>query len=189
MSYPKFDDPTKKVDQSSRKVYGASQSEAIRRAIQGIANRVVGGTSGTGLFPNVTAGVAKGTIGALFANQVDVVINGVVKTLAAQDNIRMPYGTQGKNTVAKYLISSNGTSGTVVATGPGNVVSKADYATIALANTAAKLPDLPDGHCALGYVQVNAPTLTDIVFAVSSVFDTTGGTASYTDLLCMPYDG
>jgi hypothetical protein len=68
------------------------------------------------------------------------------------------------------------------------VVSKADYATIALAAAAAKLPDLPDNHVALGYVTVNAPTLTDIVYAVASVFDTTGGTASYTDLICMPYE-
>ena len=186
MAYKKFDDPNSKVDQSARKVYGAWPVEAMRRAIQGVSNRVLGGTAGTGYSP-VTAGIAKGTIGALFANTVAVVINGVICTLAAQDNIRMPYGTQGKNTVAKYLISTTGTSGTCIATGPGNVVSKADYATVALANAAAKLPDLPDGACALGYVQVNAPTLTDIVYAVSSVFDTTGGTAAYTDLLCMPY--
>jgi hypothetical protein len=188
MAYAKFDDPAKKVDQSARKVYGATWNDAMRRAIQGITNRVIGGTSGTGFFPENTAAIAKGTVGALFATTVQVVINGVVTKLAAQDNIRMPYGTQGKNTVAKFLICSNGTSGTVIATGPGNVVSKADYATIALATAAAKLPDLPDDHVALGYVTVNAPTLTDIVYAVASVFDTTGGTASYTDLICMPYE-
>lgn len=189
MAYRKFDDPAVDVNDSRMKTYDAFQLEATRRAIQGISNRVMAGTSGTGYSPFNTAGFAVGTIGSQFTTELLLCLNGAVKTIELQDNIRMPYGTQGLNTVAKYLFVSNGTSGTVRCVGPGNIIDKGDYSTIALANTAAKLPDLPDNHVALGMLTLNAPTLTNVVFAVSSTLGTTGGTATYADLICMPYDG
>lgn len=193
MSYPKFDDPAKKVDASGRKVYGIPR-EDIRRAFQGITNRVIGngsgGTAGTGFL--ALAGLALGTTaGVKIGNAVTVVINGVQDSCIAQDNLYYPAGTQGTNTVAKYLVcTATGTSGTVV--GPGNTILKSDYASVALANAAAKLPDLPDGYCALGYVTLNAPAATPLAFGQSVGFVTgtggTAGTATYTNLVCMPYD-
>ena len=187
MAYPKFDDPNKKVATGARKINDAFMTEAMRRGIQGITNRVIGGTNGT-QGPLITAGIAAaGSAGVQIANALTCVINGVKEAIVAQDNLALPSGTQGKNTVAKYLVSVGaGTSGTV--SGPGNVIDKGEYLTIALATAAAKLPDLPDGHCAVGYVTVNAPTLTDIVFADDSALGTTGGTAAYQDLVCMPYE-
>ena len=185
MAYKRFDDPNPKVDQSGRKVY-AIPSEVVRLALQSISNRVIGGSNGT-QGPLIVAGCGDGgTGGCKIANALTVVINGVQNSVIAQDNLRMPAGTQEKNTVAKYLISTGtGTSGTV--TGPGNVVSKADYTTIAPAEAAAKLPDLPDSHCALGYLTLNAPTLLDVVMNAAA-FGGTQGTSAYTDLVCMPYD-
>ena len=59
----KFDVPNVKVDKTGRKVY-AKYDEQFRRALQGITNRVLGGTSGTGNSP-VTAAAAVGTLGVL----------------------------------------------------------------------------------------------------------------------------
>ena len=193
MAYKKFDDPNVKVDNSQFSVYDAFAKEPFRRALMSIMNRVIAGTSGTGNFPGVTSTVAKATTaGVKTTTQVLAVINGVVNVIPALDNMALPSGTQGKNTVAKYLVVSYGTSGTYgtagTIVGPGNVVSKADYATVTLANAAAKLPDPPEHTVVLGYVQVNAPTLTDIVFADDSALDTTGGTAVYGDLMNLPYD-
>jgi hypothetical protein len=191
MSYKKFDDPTANVDDSKHKVYKAFPKTSERRALQGIANRVIGGTNGT-QGPLVTAGCALGTTaGFKTANNVSCLINGVQSIAIAQDNLNMPPGTQGTNTVAKYLISTGtGTSGTV--SGPGNVVDKGDYATVALAAAACKLPDLPDGHCALGYVTLNAPEATVLEFQDDAGYilgtGGTAGTATYVDLNCMPYD-
>jgi hypothetical protein len=193
MAYKKFDDASAKVSQAQFSVYAALKDEAIRRVFQTFVNRVIAGTTGTGNYPGVTAVVAKaGTAGVKTTTQVLAVINGVVNVIPALDNMQLPSGTQGKNTVAKYLVVSYGTSGTYgtagTIVGPGNVISKADYATVALANAACKLPDPPEHTVVLGYVQVNAPTLTDIVFADDSALDTTGGTAVYGDLMCLPYD-
>jgi hypothetical protein len=191
MAYKKFDDPATDVNDSRRKVYDAFPMAPIRRALQGITNRVIGGTNGT-QGPLVVAGCALGTTqGFKTANNVTCIINGVQSTCIAQDNLYMPKGTQGTNTVAKYLICTGaGTSGTII--GPGNVIDKADYATVALANAAAKLPDLPDGYCALGYVTLNAPEATVLAFARSAGYVVgtggTAGTAAYVDLNCMPYD-
>jgi hypothetical protein len=186
----KFDDANVKVDASADKVYPAFQKEAMRRALQGISNRVIGGTSGT-QGPLVVAGCALGTTaGFKTANDVTVIIDGVKSVAIAQDNLTMPTGTMGTNTVAKFLIcTGTGTSGTIL---EGNVVDKGDYATVALAAAAAKLPDLPDGYCALGYVTLNAPTATALGWTPSTGFITgtggTAGTAAYVDLNCMPYD-
>ena len=194
MSYPKFDDPGKGVDQKGSHVY-AIPREVHRRAIQSVANRVVGltagGTAGTGML--ALAGLVLGTTaGGKIGNAVTVVINGVQSAVIAQDNLQYPAGTQGTNTIAKYLVSTGaGTSGTI--TGPGNIVDKSKYATTALAIAAAKLPDLPDGNCALGFITLSAPEATSLAFGPSIGFVTgtggTAGTATYTNLVCMPYDG
>jgi hypothetical protein len=187
MAYKKFDDPNAKVSQAGNKVYDAIWQGAVRRAIQSVANRVLSGTGGTA-GPLIQAAVAAGgTAGVQIATPVTVLINGVQSTCIAQDNLMIPNGTMGSNRAAKYLISTGaGTSGTC--TGPGNVVSCADYASNTLALAACKLPDLPDGHCALGYMSIISPPTTDVVFAAHSATGTTGGTASFTQLTCMPYD-
>ena len=185
----KFDVPNVKVDKTGRKVY-AKYDEQFRRALQGITNRVLGGTSGTGNSP-VTAAAAVGTLGVLTANAVVIVVNGVQGTAKAQDNMPLPSGVIPLNSACKYLVSTPldagaGTSGTV--SGPGNIVSCADYASNTLALAACKLPDLPDGHCAIAAVTFVTPVLTAVTLIPTSVLGTTGGTSAYTDLLCMPYD-
>jgi hypothetical protein len=98
----------------------------------------------------------------------------------------MPAGTQGSNTVAKYLVYV-GTDGTAAVTGPGNVVLKTDYATQALAEAACKLPDLPDNSCALGYLLLNAPTASPVYRKQQTLG--TGGTTAYVNLQFMPFNG
>lgn len=190
MAYKKFDDANVKVDSSAKKVYGAFPNEAIRRAIQGVANRAFGtlGTCGIG-----------GSAGFKVAASPPVVINGALSTVAAQDNLLFEeLGTMGTNTVAKFLIcTTDGTSATCI--GPGNVIDKGDYASATLAAAAAKLPDLPDGACALGMVTLHAPAATILIltdgastagaklgYAIGG--GGTAGTATYVDLACMPYN-
>lgn len=184
----KFDAPDAKVDQSGLKVY-ADAHEKFRRALQGISNRVLGGTAGTGYSP-VTAGVQIGTLGVKIANVVAIVVNGVQGSAKVQDNIPVPSGVIPANSACKYLISttlnSAGTGGTC--TGPGNIVSCADYDSNTLALAACKLPDLPDANVALGYLTLVSPYLTAVTLTSTSVLGTTGGTDGYVDLICMPYD-
>ncbi len=186
----KFDAASEKVDQAARKVYGAFPQEAVRRALQGIANRVIGTTAGTASSSGylLQAGCGTGsTAGVNVANTLVVLVNGAYSTCIAQDNLKLPDGSQGSNTVAKYLICTKaGTSATCV--GPGNVIDKGDYDTAALAAVAAKLPDLPDGYCALGYVTLNAPAASAITYRGHGTIGSQG-TTSFTDLVCMPYDG
>jgi hypothetical protein len=188
----KFDDPERKVDPAVRKIYGAFPKEDWRRALQGITNRQLGTAAGTGYNPTLAVLADGGTGGIKTTNQTSVVINGAVSSCIAQDNLKMPgasadfTGTQGANTVAKYLVcTAAGTSGTII--GPGNIISKADYSTIALANAAAKLPDLPDGYCALGYATFNTPTASAVVVSSCGLLST-AGTVAYVDLICMPYN-
>ncbi len=142
MSYPRFDDPVKKVDSSVRKVGGAMPSDPIRRALQGVLNRVIGGTSGTsgtGMLSGIGTG---GTAGIQFTRDLLITINGRFGTAAAQNNLYLPNGTQAKSTYVKYLVSVGfGTQGTVTAGNEG------------ASSTAAKLPDPPDGHVAIGYME------------------------------------
>jgi hypothetical protein len=141
----------------------------------------------------VTASVADGSTGGIkTTTPVTVVIDGAAVIVAAQDNLKMPgastdfTGTQGSNTTAKYLVCAVGTAGTII--GPGNIVLKSDYSTVALANAATKLPDLPAGACALGYALFNTPAASDVVVGSCGLLST-AGTVAYTDLICMPYDG
>jgi hypothetical protein len=184
MAYTKFDDPNTKVDNSKEKVNGAFPKENMRRALQGISNRVLSGTAGSA---NKTAELADGsTCGILTAAPVNVVIDGIIYAAIAVDNMLMPAGTQGSNTVAKYLVYV-GTDGTAAITGPGNVILKTDYSTIALAEAAAKLPDLPDNTCALGYLLLHAPTASPVYRKQQTLG--TGGTTSYVNLQYMPFNG
>lgn len=190
MSYPKFDDRNKKVSTTARKAIDATAHEAMRRAIQGVVNRVLGGSNGT-QGPLITAGIAIGsTHGLNTTNAVTVSINGVQVAVGVLADVDMPAaGTQAVNTTAKFLLSV-GTAGTGLVSGPANIITDADYTTVALAAAAAKLPDLPDGHCALGYVTYRSGSVAR-VWSAASVVDaasSTGGTAAYTNLLHMPYE-
>ena len=187
MSYKKFDDPNAKVNAAVRKVFDAFPKDALRRALEGISNRHLCGTSATGWFPNVTSGLADGGTGGIkTATAVTVVINGKPYVIAAGDNLKMPSTQIGTNCVTYYLISTQGTSGTV--SGPGNIILKSDYATPALAAAACKLPDLPAGHCVLGKFLFHAPAAGTNLNPADFGKPSTAGTGAYTDLICMPID-
>lgn len=186
----KFDEPNVAGDRSVTSAYKSFPKEDLRRALQGITNRVIGGTNGT-QGPLIVAGCALGTTaGFKTANNVTCVIDGVQSIAIAQDNLKPPAGTLGTNRVTKFLVcTGTGTSGTVL---QGNTVDKGNYTTIALATAACKLPDLPNGYCALGYITYQGPTATAPIFVNTGGFvmgtGGTAGTATYVDLNCMPYD-
>jgi hypothetical protein len=199
MAYKKFDEASEKVNASKYDVNDAFPVEAMRRALQGISNRVIGGTNGT-QGPLISPTLALGTTcGFKNTNAVSIITNGVLTAVAACDNRYFPkQGTLGTNKVTKFLIcSKDGTSSTVI--GPGNIVDKGDYASATLAAAACKLPDLPDGACPLGYVTLSAPAATVLVLtdgAATAAADLgyvigtggTAGTATYTNLWGMPFD-
>jgi hypothetical protein len=197
MAYKKFDDADKKVDQSQFGVYDAIYTEAVRRALQGINNRVLGATAGTGFYPTLAVCAIGTTCGFKTTNEVGVVRDGVLSKVIAKDNLYFgTCGTMGTNTVAKFLICSiDGTSATNI--GPGNVVDKGAYASATLAAAAAKIPDLPAGAVALGYVTLDAPAATVLVLTDGATTaaarlgyaiggGTTAGTAAYVDLVNYP---
>ena len=186
----KFDDPDLKVDQAGNKIVSIPL-EVHRRAIQAVSNRVLGSTAGTSILgPQFLFNLgAAGSAGLMGSMAVAVVRNGVWSTVAVQNNMFMPQGVQGTGTVAKYLVASeDGTSGTVK--GPGNVIVRADYTTEALAAAAAKLPDLPDGAVALGYVTLVTDEKLTFDNAAGFPVGTGGtcGTGTFVNLICMPYD-
>ena len=199
MAYKKFDDADPKVDASAVKVFGAFPQEAVRRAIQGITNRVWAGTSATaGQLLSGSCGIG-GSAGFKVGSGLYLVRDGVLSTLAPQDNLLFSeLGTMGTNTVAKFLIcSEDGASATCI--GPGNVVDKGDYASATLAAAAAKLPDLPDGAVAVGYVTLQVPAATVLIltdgastaaaklgYAIGG--GSTAGTATYVQLVNMPFN-
>ena len=202
MAYKKFDDPDTKVNQSQMKVYDAVAHEALRRAIQGISNRVLGGTCGTGGGSLITATCTLGsTAGFITEETLRVVRNGIITTCDIPDATGMYFssqGTMGSNTVAKFLICSTAGTGAQIV-GPGNIIDKGDYASATLGAAAAKIPDLIDGECALGYVTLQAPAATVLVLTNSATTAAAGlgyilgtggtaGTATYVDVVCMPYN-
>ena len=180
MAYDKFDDPVESVSQKSGNAYEAFPNEAVRKALMGISNRVLGGTSGTGQVPTLAECGTGATGGVQITNVVACIINGRLGTITAQENLELPAGTQAAATYVKYLISSGfGSSGTVTAGNEG-----AD-------STSAHLPDLPDGHCALGYVEYQANGTRAFIrdnAVLSGVAAGTNGTVSdWEDLVCIPY--
>jgi hypothetical protein len=189
MNYRKFDAPSININDRRFEINDAFRSTPTRRSLQGIANRVIGGSNGT-QGQLITAGLADGSTGGVqIVNALTVIINGVQSSVIAQNNLRMPSGTMGTNTLAKFLVcTGTGTSGTVI--GPGNVVDKGVFLSAADAATnasGAKLPDLPDGYCALGYLTLNAPAATVVTFNAGALGGT-NGTSTYQDLNCMPYN-
>lgn len=182
MSYAKYDDPTKTVDQSQDKVYDAFKDDAFRRALIGVSNRVCGGTNGTGHVPTLAQLATGSTGGVQIGNQVSAVINGELGTIVAQDNIELPSGTQAASTWVKYLVSASfATSGTITAGNEGT------------SSTHAHLPDLPDGHVALGYVEYHSNTTqgfvrtNNVLTGVGTTVATAGTVVEFQDLVCMPY--
>jgi len=183
MAYKKFDDPSALVAQSPRKVYDAFPVESIRRALQGVLNRVVFGTDGTTNLVKL-AGCGTGgdsaTDGLGCTGAISVIINGRLGTRGSAGNYKLPSGTQGTGTYVKYLISGpiNSTAGTVTA---GNESTSA---------TGAYLPDCPNGHVALGYMQYAASSTCgwnrDANIVAGQVTAGSAGTATFVDLAHMP---
>lgn len=143
MGYRKFDDPPLSRANEARKLDPVFPYEAIRRALQGVVNKVIAGTSGTANGTGLYAGVGTGsTCGIKVAYGVVLDINGRLGTMAPQDNLYLPNGTQSKSTYVKYLVAAKfGTAATVVLGNEGTD------------STSAKLPDCPDGYVAVGYCE------------------------------------
>jgi hypothetical protein len=183
MAYKKFDDPSDLVNQAPRKVYNAVPYTSIRRALQGVLNRVIGGTDGTS---NLVVLAGCGTGGDSTASGIGctagiaVIVNGRRGTRGSAGNYNLPAGTQGRGTYVKYLISGpiNSTAGTVTA---GNESTSA---------TGAYLPDCPDGHVALGYLEYAAASTCGWNRGLNKVANqvTAGsaGTFTFVDLAHMP---
>jgi len=188
MAYTKFDAKVDSVDDSRHLVYDAFRKESMRRALQGIANRVLTGTGGTNGTNTIGAVCATGTTaGVKTTSPVTAIINGARVAVAAQDNVELPKFTLPISSVAKLLIYAN-SGGTAGVTSPGNILAVADYDSAAAAGSAAKLPDLPDNCVALGYFLITGPAVA-VAFDTGQVLNTaTTGTAAFTDLFCMPYD-
>jgi hypothetical protein len=145
MAYRKFDDAPASADGAVRKLYKALPDDAIRRALQGVLNRVInGGAAGTATTSFEMGLGTGGTCGVKLSNSITCLINGRYGTIQTQDNVRLPTGIQGSGTWVKYLIcGKHGTAATIVA---GNEGSD---------STSAKLPSLPDGYCPVGYLEYN----------------------------------
>ena len=125
---------------AARSVFQAFATEAARRALAGINNRVVGSTP----F-GVQAGTS-GTPGIALNSAISVIIDGKVYAGTANTNIPIPasLGTQGTGSWCKYLVSL-GTAGTYTITKGNESTAGSAYAF---------LPDLPDENCAVGYMVV-----------------------------------
>jgi hypothetical protein len=188
MAYKKFDDPGVTVNQAPDKVFTAFWREEQRRAIQSFTNRIVAnckdtlsvGTSATAYATSCGTG---STCGVKVSNPVMAIINGVYGSIAAQDNIYLPAGTQGVNTYVKYLISNDfvGTNGTITAGNEGTAAA------------VAYLPNCPDGQVALGYFSfVTAATsiwprvTSGAVSVLSGAGNTSGTIGTWVELVHMP---
>lgn len=182
-------------DASQNKITEAFKDKGMQRALKAMNARVISanGTAGNG------AGLAAGTAGssqAQVVNTLKYTIDGKAYSLDGTAYVNFPafanptvvgviegtYATQVANSYCKYLISV-GTDGTAASGSGGLEVSQGNFATAA---ADAKLPDLPDGKCALGYVQIASGT-------GGFVSGTTGMNAAwltvvYADLLTMPTD-
>lgn len=180
MALAKFDDTPISVDASKNKINSAFNHASQRAALKAMLARVIpGGTAGTVGIPGTLAGLAVASSGVnkfQIANSVSYTINGKVFGQAALNEILYPasLGTQGTGTYCKYLVYC-GTG--ALATTSGMVAKGNEAATAA----AAKLPDLPDDCCPLGYVFLQAPTTAWVAGT-----GTMGTFATYVDLVCMP---
>lgn len=181
----KFDEAPKTADAAVKKGYGNFPDAGARSVLQALANRVLGDSAGTNGLTN--AGLAEGTNAHTIKTtySVDYLINGAKYSLAAVDNVAIPggLGTQGTACYVKYLVSV-GTDGTAGSASGGIAITKGNEGAAA---ADAKLPDLPDGNCALGYFQILTTTFEYV--AGSTDNGSTGITDTYTNLYHMPYDG
>ena len=184
MAYAKFDDPSKKVAQSPRKGYDAFVHEAVRRALMGNFNRVLGGNFGTagttaaGRATAMATSCGTGQTGGLCAGAaVAVLINGRAGTRSSAGSMWLPAGTQAAATYVKYLIcGAFGSTGTCLA---GNESTSA---------TGAYLPDCPADYVALGYMEYLAGTSGWNRGANVATGQTgSSGTGTFQDLVHMPF--
>jgi hypothetical protein len=167
---------------SKNKVNDAFNHASMRAALKAMLAYVIpGGTAGTAITVGSLAGLAEGSSVTKFkvANPVTYTINGLIYEQAALDEILWPaaLGTQGTASYCKYLIYC-GTG--ALATTSGMVARGNEAETAA----AAKLPDLPDDSCALGYVFIQ-----NLTTAWVAGTGTAGTWATYVDLVHMPVDG
>ena len=180
----KFDSATKSVEDAPRKVYNAFPNDAIRRAIQGISNRILWGVPGTNgtaatcIEASFKSGCQTGGTGGIgVAKPLGLVINGRQGTTATAGSFWLPAGTQSSNTFVKYgIFIGFGTSGTVLAGNEGAT------------STAAYLPDCPNGYVCVGYMEYTTTAGTAWNRGANVVTGQTGsqGTASFVDLIHMP---
>jgi len=143
MAYRKFDDAPLTAKVADRRLHDVEWQDGLRRAIQSLTNRVIwAGTGGThGSCVDIQLGTG-GTCGVAIPLPIFIAINGRVGTAYAQDNIRLPNGTQSKSTYVKYLVCVGfGTQGTIVAGNEGTD------------STSAYLPDCPEGMVPVGYME------------------------------------
>ena len=182
-SRAKFDEANKNVEQAPRKVYNAFPNEAIRRAIQGISNRILwgvigtNGTAATCIEASFKSGCQTGGTGGVgVAKPLGLVINGRQGTTATAGSFWLPAGTQAAATYVKYgIFIGFGTTGTCLA---GNE---------ATSSTAAYLPDCPDGYACVGYFEYCAGT-SDWNRNENKCTGQSGssGTGTFYDLIHMP---
>jgi hypothetical protein len=183
MAYRKFDDPSLKRANESRKLDPVFPYEALRRSLQGVLNRVFDGNFGTagttaaGRAAALATGCQTGGTGGIGVSKpLAVIINGRAGSRASAGSYWLPAGTQSANTYVKYgIFGGTGTSGTVLA---GNESTS---------STGAYLPDCPDGYVCLGYMEYVAGTV-GWNRGANVVTGQTGssGTATFTDLVHMP---
>lgn len=182
LAVPLFSDQPDSVDTSKNKINQAFNHASQRAALKAMLCHIIpGGTAGTTrLIPTTLAGLVVGSSATKvqIANAFTYTINGKVYGQAALDEIVYPaaLGTQGTATYCKYLIYC----GTAALATTSGLIAKGNEAATA---AAAKLPDLPDDCCPIGYVFLQAPTTAWIAGT-----GTMGTFATYVDLLCMPVD-
>lgn len=188
----KFDAAPKSRDDAPRKIYPSMPKDDLRRAIQGVLNRVISGTDGT---MGGTAGIGAtwlgtgSTCGIWFKSALAITINGRLGTAVAQNNLYLPPGTQSKSTYVKYMVAVGfGTKGTVFAGNEGTD------------STSAKLPDCPDGYVCVGYMEYATGTAGGFIrigggtagnsqnVLSGNVAATCGTVNAWEYLLHMPYD-
>lgn len=165
-SYPKV---------AQRSVFEAFPTEAARRALTGINNRVLGGTDGTFISAGLQAGTA-GTPGIAVNSPFSYTVDGKLYAGTASTNIPVPksLGTQGIGSWCKYLLSI-GTAGTYT-------ITKGNEATSGSAG--AYLPDLPDENCAVGYMVIKTAAVAYTAGYTDPAANSS--TVGYYDLMSMP---
>lgn len=128
------------MSKAHRTVFQAFSYEAMRSALAGLNNRVIGSVP----F-GLQAGTA-GTPGIAVNSAISYTIDGKIYTGTASTNIPIlaALGTQGTGSWCKYLLSI-GTAGTYTISKGNECIS---------GSAGAFLPDMPEENCAVGYVVI-----------------------------------